>query len=1054
MTMTESALAMDPQTLMIAAAIIIGAFILVYLISVFGIRERSYEEALEAQKQRQEDDKQTSKKSKKDQRAKKGFRRNKGDKEASRASPESEEEIPHKMVELEIEPEIIEPSETTPRKRKNKAKPEKSILLNKDEVSYRQDESKVHEAFHPKSLPRDEIEQKHAHEQVTVVETTQTKSQKRTVKTEVITEEKVKVVESEPVKSAPVPKKEKKERKSDNKETFQLATTVRQATLSSTEMQTLIDILLNKQGGATPGDTWSTNSKKGDPITQMKKQLEEKEEALKEEQQRSQSANSKLYEIRQEQAQERSRYSVNEKKLQETIQVKDSEIQALHTRMQQTHGQHVAEMNAMQQNSQYGEGHAQLIQRLQEENKQLKEVASRKQSSEISPAQFAGMKNQLEIIKTELNSNVIKLNTSENAKRNLEQKVAGYENQLRQIDSSKRDTTMLSKKLDEVSEQLRHAEMKNISIAKDADQAAKVAEDEISNLKDRLRSLEANSKNKEDNTKALELRYKDIERQKIDLESKVKSTETQLSNVERQKAEINLDLMALKQENKALKDELHTTQERQQGEGAEEPSVKGVTVNGDTAKPTNTVDIHTHEKLLQDKDKELGRLCEDLEAQKQKNNDLRSKVADGGSATEEVSKLQNDLESKQAAIDKLESIVETQKRHNDELQEKYNSLQTQESVTSGDSQEVSKLQEELAAQRKKNDELREKNWKAMEAVAAAEKVAEEKVQVAVKQSKADSVEQIASQEVSAQETLLKIFPQIKITETIKTHEEWMKVFEKEITHYVTKTSVVKDPALEKELSAAKENEEKLQSQVENYKSVLANTESILNKLQTSVEQEEAKWQERLQLSQSQQQETETEVKQLREQLKNSNTEMEQKIERLQGELQQSEKHELQSSQSIDTVDARPVDNSDLLKLIEQLKGELAEERKTSKELGTQNVRLNSTVKIGQDSLKAEQDLVKNLQNELSQKTKDYSTLANLTHCDWEIIDTVDKAGSGSSDVDQLRSKLAEKERQLEKEIMANRQLSQRLTAFGIHVNEIKSASPQGNQGNGDIGTAV
>ena len=50
--------------------------------------------------------------------------------------------------------------------------------------------------------------------------------------------------------------------------------------------------------------------------------------------------------------------------------------------------------------------------------------------------------------------------------------------------------------------------------------------------------------------------------------------------------------------------------------------------------------------------------------------------------------------------------------------------------------------------------------------------------------------------------------------------------------------------------------------------------------------------------------------------------------------------------------------------LDDLKKQLEEERKKKKELASANVKLNGMLKIGQDAIKAEQDAVKQLQEQL------------------------------------------------------------------------------------------
>uniref|UniRef100_A0A8C2P327 Ribosome receptor lysine/proline rich domain-containing protein n=1 Tax=Capra hircus TaxID=9925 RepID=A0A8C2P327_CAPHI len=121
--------------------------------------------------------------------------------------------------------------------------------------------------------------------------------------------------------------------------------------------------------------------------------------------------------------------------------------------------------------------------------------------------------------------------------------------------------------------------------------------------------------------------------------------------------------------------------------------------------------------------------------------------------------------------------------------------------------ELDSLKDAVEHQRKKNNDLREKNWEAMEALASTEKLLQDKV-----------------------------------NKTSKSYSEWLHGFEKKAKECVAGASgseEVKD--LEHKLKEADEMHTLLQLECEKYKSVLAETEGILQKLQRSVEQEENKW---------------------------------------------------------------------------------------------------------------------------------------------------------------------------------------------------------------------
>ncbi|XP_072388593.1 uncharacterized protein alt isoform X7 [Diabrotica undecimpunctata] len=134
--------------------------------------------------------------------------------------------------------------------------------------------------------------------------------------------------------------KEKKKKKSEFNTKQQLTAerdglinSVRKAELSKTEIQYLIDLLLNKQLEAPAViDDWSEG--KSDPIQKLKRQLAEKEKALVDEQQALVGAQAKLREIRSEQQAEKSQLQQKLRLMEESMQNKQIEIQAAANRYQ------------------------------------------------------------------------------------------------------------------------------------------------------------------------------------------------------------------------------------------------------------------------------------------------------------------------------------------------------------------------------------------------------------------------------------------------------------------------------------------------------------------------------------------------------------------------------------------------------------------------------------------------------------------------------------------------------------------------------------------------
>uniref|UniRef100_A0A8D2CLW0 Kinectin 1 n=1 Tax=Sciurus vulgaris TaxID=55149 RepID=A0A8D2CLW0_SCIVU len=102
-------------------------------------------------------------------------------------------------------------------------------------------------------------------------------------------------------------------------------------------------------------------------------------------------------------------------------------------------------------------------------------------------------------------------------------------------------------------------------------------------------------------------------------------------------------------------------------------------------------------------------------------------------------------------------------------------------------------------------------------------------------------QQVEAVELEAKEVLKKLFPKVSVPSNLN-YSEWLCGFEKKAKECIVGTSGSEEvKVLEHKLKEADEMHTLLQLECEKYKSVLAETEGILQKLQRSVEQEENKW---------------------------------------------------------------------------------------------------------------------------------------------------------------------------------------------------------------------
>jgi len=160
---------MEPQIILVGAVVFIVSAVLIYLISAFTMKEKTFEEVMAEQRRQQEEEmaklKQEKKSEKDTRRRKKTKDKPKGDQSPKPVAVEEvEEPVEHKMVNIELETEVIEPvaPETPLKINKKKEKPAKPILHNKGEKTLIQAEENVEEFIHG-PVPKDDIELKKSH---------------------------------------------------------------------------------------------------------------------------------------------------------------------------------------------------------------------------------------------------------------------------------------------------------------------------------------------------------------------------------------------------------------------------------------------------------------------------------------------------------------------------------------------------------------------------------------------------------------------------------------------------------------------------------------------------------------------------------------------------------------------------------------------------------------------------------------------------------------------------------------------------------------------------
>lgn len=545
---------------------------------------------------------------------------------------------------------------------------------------------------------------------------------------------------------------------------------IHKAELSRSEIQNLIDLLLNKQQGSeTEVAEW--NEGRQDPMMKLKKAYAEKEKALQEEQSASLALQNKLREVRAESNSERSRLTAVNKQLEEKLLNRTNEIAAATAKFH--HEKHTLAQQLQQLKHQLDQEH-QLIRKYQDELGQAQNAMQTQQTLEHHIAnlnlQLSGQNNQIGILQQQVGENQTAVQQCEL----LSAQVAQLQEQLKNAQNSNQgEVHSKQKQLNEIKAAKEEVE-RQLS-------AARQREGQLSSELAKLKDLSAQRQSEIEKLSAEAAEVSKLREENESLTSQF-SLVSQLQKEARQ----------LREENESLAAQVTAVTERPAAEGRE---------NGDVVE-----EKHADGKL----------------ASAQLINDLREKDLQVEELLEQVKQAEKSASS---TIDSLKSEINAHKN------------------------EVALLTTELDQQRKKNDELRNKNYKAMDALTASEKMFQSKIQETEKVvHEAEKAIQVA-EEKKMQAALQRLFPSITVEE--KVHDQWVKKFSAAVSKHITELSSkqsskqLPDDDQSAVIAELEKRNSQLSGMVTNYKRIIEDTEGMLNKLQLHVEAEETKWQQQL-----------------------------------------------------------------------------------------------------------------------------------------------------------------------------------------------------------------
>ncbi|XP_055572045.1 kinectin isoform X12 [Falco biarmicus] len=384
--------------------------------------------------------------------------------------------------------------------------------------------------------------------------------------------------------------------------------------------------------------------------------------------------------------------------------------------------------------------------------------------------------------------------------------------------------------------------------------------------------------------------------------------------------------------------------------------------------------VKTMEALLEEKEKEIGNRGERLQGQKDTIAQLTSKVQELEQqnlqqlqqvpAASQVQDLESLLKAEEEQMKKLKAVVEEKEREiasqvkqlqdvqkeNEsfkvQIQElkqencKQASLAVQSEellqVVAGKEKEITSLQNELASQRNAFEQQRKKNNEKQQHLEAAE--------------------------AETRELLQKLFPKVSLPSNVS-HSEWMRGFEKMAEEYLREASGSEDvKAMEQKLKEAEEMHILLQLECEKYKSVLTETETIFQRLQRSVEEEESKWKIKVEESQK-------ELKQMR----SSVIALEHEVERLKEESKEVETLKKEREHLESELEKAEIERSTYVSEVRELKTQLNET------LSKLKVDQNERQKVAGDLPKAQESLA-SLEREIGKVVGDANVIENSDVC--------------------------------------------------------------------------
>uniref|UniRef100_A0A8C2XDC9 Ribosome binding protein 1b n=1 Tax=Cyclopterus lumpus TaxID=8103 RepID=A0A8C2XDC9_CYCLU len=217
----------------------------------------------------------------------------------------------------------------------------------------------------------------------------------------------------------------------------ELLAAVSNTTLSHDQMHKLTEVLNQKAG--VRHDSWQLASQKGDPLSSLKKQLEEKEKLLTSEQESAANAKSRLRELSKELGAEKSKTASLDARSKAELSAHVQKVDAIRATMETANQEHLRQTQQLNQKigslqEQLENGPNAQLARLQQENSILRDALNQatSQAESRQNAELARLRHDCVRLGRELTERTNNLQAVEERRKSLEAKMAAAEQELSQ----------------------------------------------------------------------------------------------------------------------------------------------------------------------------------------------------------------------------------------------------------------------------------------------------------------------------------------------------------------------------------------------------------------------------------------------------------------------------------------------------------------------------------------------------------------------------------------------------------------------------------------------